>query len=114
VDTFDSTGPIVTLTAAANANAAAAAAVQVVGADNVQSTVACVTNADATNDAIVGWGQTAAAAAVAAGAGSGQQNCFYLLHNTQVLLTIGVNQFFTAILVAGTPAIKVQAGIAVR
>lgn len=70
-----------------------------------------LTNTDATNDAVIGWGQTDAEAKANAANPDGQANCYYLVHATQVVVTAGPSALFTGIAVASTAVVKVQAGI---
>lgn len=114
MNTFNPNGPINSIAAAANSNAAVGVALQVASADNVPNQQVKITNTDTTNDAVVGWGQTAVLAAFNALATNQSPNCTFILHNTSEVITVPSNAFFTAILVAGTPTIKVQAGIALK
>ena len=107
---FTPNGPILSVAAAANSNAAAVVAVQAVSSGNTNVQQVKLSNTDTTNDAVVGWGQTAAAAAFAARATNLSPNCTFLMHSTIEVITVPPNSFVTAILVAGTPTVKVQAG----
>lgn len=107
---YTPTGPLLSFVAAANSNAAANVAVQAVSLTNVGSQQVKLSNIDGTNDAVVGWGATAAQAALNAAAGATVVNCTYLMHSTVEVVTVPVNSFVTAILVGGTPTIKAQMG----
>ena len=105
---FDPNGPILSVTAPGST--------QITSGDQVNNNMALLINTDSTNDAIVGWGQTVGAAQFAAQNSSTSINCIYLLHATQfpipVIIPTGSFVFVTP--VAGTPTVKIQAGISVR
>lgn len=103
---FTPTGPIVTFTAASSAPTSQ----QATSTNNTQNQQYMLTNADTTNDAVIGWGTSDTIAKLAAAAGSTVTNCYYLLRGTQVVVTGPTGAFFSGIAVASTAAIKVQAG----
>lgn len=103
---FDPNGPIISVTSNAGA--------QITCGDNVNNNMAMLTNIDTTNDAIVGWGQTQGAATQAAQNSTISINCFYLLHNSQAAVVMPTGSFVFVAPVAGTPTIKMQAGISIR
>ncbi len=107
---FTPSGPILSIASAANVAAAILVAVQVPSTNNINVQQIKLTNTDGTNDAIIGWGQTAAQAAFNAVLTNQQTNCTHLMHSTIEVVTIPPNSWVTAILVAGTPAIRAQAG----
>ncbi len=107
---FTPQGPILSVAAAANVAAAAVVAVQVVSTGNTKVQQIKMSNTDSTNDAVVGWGQTAAQAAFNAVVANAATNCTFLMHSTIEVITVPDNCFVTAILAAGTPTIKLQAG----
>ena len=103
---FTPSGPILTFTAATSAPTS----VQATSRDGTATQQICLTNTDATNDAVIGWGASDAAAKLNAVVGANQRQ-YYLLHGTQVVITIGVGQYITGITAANTAAIKVQTGM---
>ena len=103
---FDPSGPLLGFTSASTAPTS----VQAISLDGTNSSQVCLTNADTTNDAVIGWGATDAQAKLNAAAGASVVNCFYLPHATQVVITTSPNAFFSGIAVASTAVIKVQAG----
>lgn len=103
---FQPQGPLLVFTAAT----AAPTSVQAISLANEQAQQYLLTNADGTNDAIVGWGASDGEAKLNAAAAATVRNCIYLMRGTQVILTAGTNQFFSGIAVSGTAAVKVQAG----
>ena len=107
---FQPNGPILSIAAAANSNAAVGVAVQLVPSGNVLVQQVKLVNTDGTNDAIVGWGATAAEAAFNALTTNGSPKCTWLVHSTIEVITVPANCWMTAILNAGTPTVKVQTG----
>lgn len=99
---FQPDGPILSFTA----DTSAPTSVQVVPS-SVQSGQVILTNTDATDDCVVGWGQNDAAAKANAVAGN-SQNQYFLLHGTQVVIT-ATGPYFTGIAGASC-VVKVQAG----
>ena len=69
-----------------------------------------LTNIDGTNNCVVGWGATDAEAKLNATAPAYTNKCYYILHSTQVVVTIPTGSYITGIAVASTAVIKVQAG----
>jgi hypothetical protein len=106
---FAPNGPVLSFTTAA----AAPTSVQAITSDGVPNSQVVLTNTDTTNDCVVAWGQTDAQAKTNAVVANASSNCFFLLHNTQVVITAAPNAFYTGIAVAGSPIVKVQAGIGV-
>ncbi len=104
---FSPSGPIQSFTAASTApTSQQAASVSDVGTQQY-----CLTNTDATNDATIGWGQTAAEAK--ANAVAGLANCaqqYWLLRGTQIVVTGPCNAYFTGITGSSTAVVKVQPG----
>jgi hypothetical protein len=104
---FLPTGPLLSFTAAV----VVPASVQAISLSGEQAMQVCLTNADATNDAVIGWGATDAIAKANAAAPATTANSFFLLRNSQAFISVPSNSFFTGITGAATAAIKVQAGI---
>ncbi len=107
---FTPSGPILSIASGIGVAAATAAAVQVLSTNNTNVQQVKLTNTDGTNDAIIGWGQSAAQAAFNAVLTNQATNCTHLMHSTIEVVTIPPNSWITAILVAGTPSIRAQAG----
>lgn len=110
---FQPTGTILGFTAATTAPTS----VQIVNT-NAQGTVqVMLTNTDSAVDAVIGWGSTDAIAKLNAGsvsAATAVQNkefCYFLLHSTQVVVSVPQGSFFSGITGSSTAAIKVQAGL---
>lgn len=102
---FCPTGPILSFTGASSAPTS----VQAVSNDNSVAAQVCLTNADTTNDCVIGWGATDAQAKLNAAAKL-SSSCFYLPHGTQRILTVPSGFYYTGIAVASTSVIKVQVG----
>lgn len=107
---FQPNGPIQSVAAAANSAAAELVAVQLVLSSNVLVQQVKIVNTDTTNDAIIGWGATAKEAAFNALTTNASPKSTWIVHGTIEVITMPANCFVTAILNAGTPTIKIQAG----
>lgn len=105
---FKPTGPILSFTGANSAPTS----VQAVSLDNSQHMQVVLTNTDAVNDCIVGYGQTDAMAKVNAAAGASTNQCYYLLARSQVIIEVVSGSYFSGITpgTSVTAVIKVQAG----
>jgi hypothetical protein len=105
---FDTCGPLLSFTGAN----AAPTSVQAISLDNVQQQQVVLTNTDAANDCVIGFGSSDAVAKLNAAAGAGCSNCYYLLARSQVVITVGPSMFFSGITPGSgvTAVIKVQSG----
>lgn len=103
---FRPAGPIQSFTGATTAPTA----VQALSLDNMPEQQVILTNVDAAVDCIVGWGDSDAKAKAAAANGGAAQNCYYLLHSTQVCITVPPNSYFSGITASSTAIVKVQPG----
>jgi len=108
MNVFRPTGPLLSFTGAN----AVPTSVQAVSLNNTVDQQVCLTNTDAANDCVVGWGASDAAAKLNAAVANLSQSCFYLLHNSQAILGIPSGSYVTGITpgAAVTAVIKVQAG----
>lgn len=103
---FTPTGPLLAITASTTAPTS----VQAVSLDNVNNQQVMITNTDATINAVIGWGPSDAVAKSNAAAPAYTPNCTYVLHGTQLVVTIPPNSYISGITATSTAAIKVQAG----
>ena len=103
---FRPAGPLLGFTAAASAPTS----VQAISLDGVQQQQVVITNTDTTNDAVVGWGISDAVAKLNAAAAASVQNCTYVLHASQIVVTVPSNSYFSGITGSSTAVVKVQAG----
>ena len=103
---FTPTGPLLSFTSASSAPTS----VQAISVDGVRDTQIMLTNIDSTNNCVVGWGSTDAEAKLNAAAPVSTNKCYYLLHSTQVVVTVPTDSYVTGIAVASTAVIKVQVG----
>ena len=105
---FRPAGTLFSFTAATSAPTS----VQAISLDGVQVQQVVLTNTDTTNDAVVGWGDSdaKAKAAAAAPATPAGVNCTYVLHASQIVVTVPANAYFSGITGSSTAVIKVQAG----
>ncbi len=104
---FRPAGPLLSFTAASSAPTS----VQAISLDGVNETQVVITNTDTANDAVVGWGDSDAKAKAAAAAPANDRgvNCYYVLHGSQIVVTVPANAYFSGIS-SSTAVIKVQAG----
>lgn len=103
---FTPTGPLLSFTSASSAPTS----VQAISLDGTSDQQVCISNVDAANDAVIGWGASDAIAKYNAAAAASVANCTYVLHGTQVVITVPPASYFSGIAVASTAIIKVQAG----
>lgn len=105
---FNPAGPLLSFTGANTAPTS----VQAIGLTGVATQQYCLTNTDAANDCVIGWGKTDAEAKLNAAAGAGTIRCYYLLARSQVIITGPVDGFFSGITPGSgvTAVIKVQNG----
>ena len=105
---FDTCGPLLSFTGANTAPTS----VQAISNDGVQQMQVVVTNTDAANDCVIGWGASDAVAKANAVAAAASSNCYYLLARSQVVITTGTNMYFTGITPGSgvTAVVKVQSG----
>lgn len=103
---FSPKGPLLNFTAATSAPTS----VQAISLDGVQEQQVVLTNTSGSVDAVIGWGTSDAIAKLAAAAGTSVVNCYYLMHGTQVTLTVPAASYFSGITSASTAVIYVQAG----
>lgn len=104
---FYPTGALQSFTAATSAPTS----VQAISIVGQQAQQVCITNTDATNDAVVGWDKTDTLAKSNAAAGAAVYNCCYVLRGTQIIVTVPQDSFFSGKTASSTAVIKVQAGI---
>lgn len=103
---FTPTGPLLSFTSASSAPTS----VVLTSVDGVRDQQMMLTNIDAANNCVVGWGASDAEAKLNAAAPSYTNKCYYLLHSTQIVITVPAGSYITGIAVASTAVIKVQAG----
>ena len=105
---FRPSGPLLSFTGATSAPTS----VQAISFDGVDEVQVMLTNTDSAIDCVVGWGYTdaIAKAAAAAPATPAGVNCYYLLHSTQVCVTVPAKAYFSGITGSSTAVIKVQPG----
>jgi hypothetical protein len=104
---FQPKGPLLSFTGATSAPTA----VQAISLTGETAQQYLLTNTDAAIDCVVGWGATAAEAAKNAAAAASVQNCYYLLHSTQIVVTGPRDAYFSGITGSSTAVVKVQNGI---
>ena len=108
MNAFRPTGPLLSFTGANTVPTS----VQAVSLNNTVDQQVCVTNIDATDDVVIGWGATDAAAKLNAAVANLSQSCFWLMARSQVILGIPSGSYITGITPTGsaTAIIEVQAG----
>jgi hypothetical protein len=85
--------------------------VQSLGPDSGTAQQYVLTNTDTTNACVVGWGQSDTEAKLNAAAAAGVVRCYYLLANSQVVITSAPGAYFSGITSTSTAVVKVQVGI---
>lgn len=103
---FTTTGPLLGFTAATTAPTS----VQAISLDNVNDQQIIVTNTDSTVDCVLGWADSDAKAKANASAAASTCNCYFLLHSTQIVITVPPGAYITGKTASSTAVIKVQAG----
>lgn len=105
---FRPTGPLLSFTGANTAPTS----IQAVSLNNVVDQQVCLTNTDASNDCVVGWGASDASAKLNAAVANLSQSCYYLLARSQVIVAIPSGSYVTGITPGSsvTAVVKVQAG----
>jgi hypothetical protein len=107
---FYPSGPIVGFTSASTAPTS----VQVTSLDGTSAPIVMLTNIDATNDAVVGWGVDDTQAKVNSDASKGSNKCVVVPHASSVFVAAGPNAYFSGIALSSTAIIKAQAGNVIR